>query len=99
MTRNQLRSAIRWEAVIISVLGTLVGLAIGLILSRALVQALEGFGLTTFAVPVGTLVVGRDHRRPPRGGGVAAARAPGVEARRAEGDRHGVAPHRFLHGP
>jgi putative ABC transport system permease protein len=57
MNRGQVRSAIRWEAMIIAVLGTLVGLALGLVLSRALVQALEGFGLTTFSVPVGSLVV------------------------------------------
>jgi putative ABC transport system permease protein len=57
MTRAQVRSAVRWEAVVIAVLGTLVGLALGMIVSRALVQSLEGFGLTRFAVPVGTLVV------------------------------------------
>ena len=57
MARSQLRSAIRWEAVLIAVLGTAVGLALGMIVSYALVQALEGFGLTTFAVPVGTLVI------------------------------------------
>jgi putative ABC transport system permease protein len=57
MVRGQLRSAIRWEAVLISVLGTLVGLGLGLVLSRALVQALEDFGFTQFAVPVSTLVV------------------------------------------
>ena len=57
MTRAQLRSAVRWEAVVIAVLGTVVGLALGLVLSRALVQSLEGFGLTRFEVPVATLVV------------------------------------------
>jgi putative ABC transport system permease protein len=57
MTRAQLRSAVRWEAVVIAVLGTVVGLALGLLLSRALVQSLEGFGLTQFDVPVATLVV------------------------------------------
>jgi putative ABC transport system permease protein len=39
------------------VLGTAVGLALGLLLSRALVQSLEGFGLTRFDVPVATLAV------------------------------------------
>jgi putative ABC transport system permease protein len=57
MTRSQVRSAVRWEAVIIAVLGTLVGLGVGLISSFALVKALEGFGLTTFAVPIGALVI------------------------------------------
>lgn len=57
MTRGQLRSAVRWEAVLISVLGTVVGLLVGLVVSRALVQSLEGFGLTTFSAPLATLAV------------------------------------------
>ncbi len=57
MSRRQLRSSVRWEAVLISVLGTLVGLGVGLVLSLAMIRALEGFGLTTFRVPVGTLIV------------------------------------------
>jgi putative ABC transport system permease protein len=57
MNRNQLRSAIRWEAVLISVLGALVGIALGMLLSWALVTALAGFGLNEFAVPVPSLVV------------------------------------------
>jgi len=57
MDRRQLRSAIRWEAVLISVLGALVGISLGLLLSFALVKSLEGFGLNTFALPVTSLVV------------------------------------------
>jgi len=57
MTRSQLRSAVRWEAVLIAVLGTVVGLALGLVVSWALVTALGPFGLTRFALPVGSLVV------------------------------------------
>ncbi|HSP03479.1 MAG TPA: FtsX-like permease family protein [Acidimicrobiales bacterium] len=57
MTRSQLRSAVRWEAVLISVLGTLVGLSLGMVVSWALVRSLESFGLTRFTVPVGQLVV------------------------------------------
>jgi putative ABC transport system permease protein len=57
MTRNQIRSAVRWEAVLISVLGTLVGLGVGLLLSWVMVKALEAFGLTTFSVPGATMVV------------------------------------------
>jgi putative ABC transport system permease protein len=57
MARAQVRSAIRWEAVLISVLGTMVGLGVGLLASYVLIRALEGVGLTTFAVPVGSLVV------------------------------------------
>ncbi len=56
MDRRQLRSTIRWEAVVISLLGTFVGLGLGLLLSWALITALRSQGLTTFAVPVGSLV-------------------------------------------
>ena len=57
MHRGQLRASIRWEAVLISVLGTLVGLGLGLVLSRALIEALASSGLAQFQVPVGSLVV------------------------------------------
>ena len=57
MARAQLRSAVRWEAVLISVLGAVVGLGVGLIASYAMVKALEGFGLTEFAVPIPTLII------------------------------------------
>jgi putative ABC transport system permease protein len=57
MDRRQLRSAVRWEAVLISVLGALVGISLGLVLSYALVTSLEGFGLSSFAMPMGSLAV------------------------------------------
>lgn len=51
MSRAQLRSTIRWEAVIISLLGTLLGLGIGLFFGWAIVLALKGQGITEFAPP------------------------------------------------
>jgi putative ABC transport system permease protein len=57
MTRKQLRSAIRWESVIIAVQGALLGLVIGVFFGWALVSALEDEGLNTFTVPVLSLVV------------------------------------------
>lgn len=57
MSRSQLRSAVRWEAVIISLLGTLVGLGVGLLTSWALVTSLGSFGLNTFSIPVVSLAV------------------------------------------
>jgi len=57
MNKSQVRSAIRWEAVLISVLGALVGISLGLLLSWALVTSLGGFGLNSFAIPVVPLVV------------------------------------------
>jgi putative ABC transport system permease protein len=57
MSRRQVRSSVRWESVIISLIGTLTGLLIGLVFGWALVRALEDDGVSTFAVPVGQLVV------------------------------------------
>jgi putative ABC transport system permease protein len=52
MTRAQLRSAIRWESVIIAVQGSLLGLVIGVFFGWALVTAMGDEGLNTFAVPI-----------------------------------------------
>jgi putative ABC transport system permease protein len=52
-----LRSAIRWESVIIAVQGTLVGLLLGLFLGWALMMALADEGLEAFDVPWTTLAV------------------------------------------
>ncbi len=57
MTRAQLRSSIRWEAVIISLQGTLLGLVIGTFFGWALVGALHDQGITVFRLPVTSLRV------------------------------------------
>jgi putative ABC transport system permease protein len=57
MTRSQLRSVIRWEAVIIALQGTLLGLATGLFFGWALVRALHDQGITVFHLPVTSLVI------------------------------------------
>ena len=55
-TRRQLRSMIRWEGVIIAVLGAVLGLVIGAFFGWTMVRALKGEGFTAFAVPGGQLV-------------------------------------------
>jgi putative ABC transport system permease protein len=55
-TRGQLRSMIRWEAVIIAVLGAVLGLAVGVFFGWTIVRALSSQGITEFALPVGQLV-------------------------------------------
>jgi putative ABC transport system permease protein len=55
-TRGQLRSMIRWEAVIIAVLGAILGLAVGAFFGWAMVRALRDQGITEFSVPGGQLV-------------------------------------------
>jgi putative ABC transport system permease protein len=57
MTRSQLRSVIRWEAVIIALQGTLLGLAIGVSFGWAVVRALHDQGVTVFHLPVTNLIV------------------------------------------
>jgi putative ABC transport system permease protein len=57
MTRRQLRSTIRWEAVITALLGAVQGIVIGLGLGYAVIYALRTEGIETFAVPSGSLVV------------------------------------------
>jgi putative ABC transport system permease protein len=57
MSRRQLRSTVRWESVIISLLGTLLGLVIGLFFGWAVVEALADQGITEFAPPGRQLLV------------------------------------------
>ena len=56
-TRAQLRSMIRWEAVIIAVLGAVLGLAVGVFFGWTIVRALSGQGITEFTLPFGQLVL------------------------------------------
>jgi putative ABC transport system permease protein len=55
-TRGQLRRMIRWEAVIIAVLGAVFGLVVGSFFGWAVVRALKDLGVTVFSVPGGQLV-------------------------------------------
>jgi putative ABC transport system permease protein len=57
MGRSQVRSAIRWESIIISVFGTTLGLAIGTFFGWAIVRALADEGIDTLTVPVTSLAV------------------------------------------
>jgi putative ABC transport system permease protein len=57
MSRAQLRSTIRYEAVLIAGFGTLLGLATGLFFGWALVRALADEGITDLALPVAKLGV------------------------------------------
>lgn len=57
MSRAQLRATIRWESVIIALLGAGLGLAVGLGFGWALVRALEGQGITVLRLPVAALSV------------------------------------------
>lgn len=57
MTRSQMRSSVRWESVIIALLGTALGLVIGLFFGWAVVAALRDEGFTRFAAAPGQLLI------------------------------------------
>ena len=77
MSRSQLRESIRWESVIIALLGTTLGIAIGVVFAWVIVKALEDEGFNTFRLPVvGLLVV-------VLGGAIAGVLSAVLPARRA----------------
>ena len=51
MTKAQVRAMVRWESVVISLIGAGLGAALGVGLGLALVQSLKGDGITEIAVP------------------------------------------------
>jgi putative ABC transport system permease protein len=55
MTRSQTGWMVRWEAVIVALFGALMGVAIGVFLGWAVVQALGDVGLGTFSIPWGQI--------------------------------------------
>ncbi len=57
MTRSQTRSMVRWESVIISLLGAVLGLSVGLGLGVAVSASLHDLGITEVAVPGFNLIL------------------------------------------
>jgi len=57
MTRGQVRSTVRWESVITSMLGALIGVVLGLFSGYLLVLSLRDQGVTVFTVPVVSTIV------------------------------------------
>jgi putative ABC transport system permease protein len=57
LTRRQTRSMVRWEAVIVSVMGALFGVAIGIAFGWAMQQALEPEGFSELGIPGGQLTI------------------------------------------
>jgi putative ABC transport system permease protein len=55
MTRGQVRSTVRWESVLIALLGTVVGLGTGLFYGWAMARGMRSEGFTEFSVPFGSL--------------------------------------------
>lgn len=57
MTRRQTRSMVRWEAVLISIMGALFGVVIGVFFGWALQQALAPEGFTDLGIPGGQIAL------------------------------------------
>jgi putative ABC transport system permease protein len=57
MTRSQVRATVRWESVLTSLYGAVVGVAVGLVLGYVIIVALRDQGLTRYVVPVNAIVV------------------------------------------
>ena len=57
MTRSQVRSMVRWESVIVALLGTVLGLVLGTGFGWALITANADEGLNTLSIPVGQLAI------------------------------------------
>jgi len=57
LTRRQTRSMVRWEAVIISVMGALFGVVVGIAFGWALQQALASEGFSELGIPGGQLAI------------------------------------------
>ena len=57
MGRKQVKRMIRWESVIIAILGAMLGVVIGVCFGWALQQALAPQGVTELKIPVGQLIL------------------------------------------
>ena len=57
MTRRQTRTAVRWESVLIALLGTGLGVIIGVFLGWSISVTIRGGGLATFTIPFGALAI------------------------------------------
>ena len=57
MSKAQLRATVRWEAVLIALFGTSLGLGVGTFFGWAMVRALADQGISQLAIPAGSLIV------------------------------------------
>ncbi len=56
MNKSQVRTTVRWESVITSIYGAAVGVLMGLVLGYVVIVALHDQGLTTYRVPVNSII-------------------------------------------
>ncbi|CAN5538405.1 ABC transporter permease [soil metagenome] len=56
MNKAQVRTTVRWESVITSIYGAAVGVLMGLVLGYVVIVALKDQGLTTYSIPVTSVI-------------------------------------------
>jgi putative ABC transport system permease protein len=56
MTRSQVRTTVRWESVITSLLGAVAGVVLGIVMGIVVVAALSGDSGIGFSLPVGSTI-------------------------------------------
>ncbi len=57
MTRGQVRAMVRWESVVIALIGAVSGAALGIVIGLALSRAMQVFGINTLTVPAAQLAL------------------------------------------
>ena len=57
MTRREVRAMVRWEAVVVALLGGVLGMAVGIVFGWMAVLALRDQGLAVFSLPLAQLLV------------------------------------------
>ena len=57
MSRRQLRRVVRWESVVVSLFGASLGMVVGILFGGALSRSLAEEGITTYRIPVVSLVI------------------------------------------
>ena len=90
MSRKQLRQSVRWESVLIALLGTTLGAAIGLGFAWALVESMKDKGIDTLTIPTHAAGRGRRGGGGRVGGRGGAARPPGITHQRAHRNQQPV---------
>jgi putative ABC transport system permease protein len=81
MSRRQMRSLVRWEALIIALFGAVLGLTVGILFGWAVVTALKAEGIDLLSIPYMNLAI---YFVAAGFAGVLAARGPGRRAARLD---------------
>ena len=88
MTRGQVRAMVRWESVVISLIGALSGAALGIGIGLALSQALKDEGIKAISIPGPQIALYVAAGRGGRSAGRRRSGPVGRQGRRAEGGGH-----------